>query len=206
MNIVLLKNNFLLYNEEMHELLSQLNILFQSWGTTGLAINAFVESFFLAPPPDILLITMDLAKPERALFYATICTLFSVLGGSFGYALGRFGGRPVFNFIFKNKQEQIGTVEKMYEKYGPYAVFFAAFSPVPFNVFTLASGLLNMKFLPFFTASIFGRGLRFFLVSTILMLFGEMVKQYINLIIIFGTILIIIFFAVLFSKKHLLNK
>ncbi len=190
----------------MHEILSQLNVLFQSWGIAGLAINAFIESFFLAPPPDFLLITMDLAKPEKALLYAAISTLASVTGGSFGYALGKFGGRPVFNFIFKNKQEQIAVVENMYEKYGPYAVFFAAFSPVPFNVFTLASGLLNMKFLPFFLASVLGRGLRFFLVSTVLMLFGEMVKQYINLFIIFGTIIIIIFFAILYSKKHLFHK
>lgn len=190
----------------MQEILSQLNILFQSWGSTGLAINAFIESFFLAPPPDILLITMDLAKPEKALLYATICTLASVIGGSFGYALGKFGGRPVFNFIFKNKQEQISVVEKMYEKYGPYAVFFAAFSPVPFNVFTLASGLLNMKFVPFILASFLGRGLRFFIVSIVLLLFGEMVKQYLNWVIIFGTTVILIFFAILFSKKHLLNK
>ena len=96
----------------MHELLIRMNDLFQSWGVHGLALNSFIESFFLVPPPDFLLITMDLAKPEKALFYATVCTFASLLGGMFGYALGYWGGRPVFNFIFRNKHEQFEGVEK----------------------------------------------------------------------------------------------
>ena len=79
----------------MHELLSQMNNLFQSLGVQGLALNSFIESFFLVPPPDILLVAMDLAKPERALYYATICTIFSALGGVVGYLIGFWGGRPV---------------------------------------------------------------------------------------------------------------
>ena len=189
----------------MHELLSQLNIIFQNLGLPGLAINAFIESFFLAPPPDILLISMDIAKPARALYYATICTLFSVLGATTGFIIGKFGGRPVFNLIFKNKQDQIVKVEAMYDKFGPYAVFFAAFSPIPFNVFTLSSGLLNMKFPQFFLASIVGRGMRFFLVSITLMIFGDMIKQYLNLVIIVMTILILVFFIILYKKRHLLK-
>ena len=112
----------------MHEVLVQMNNFFQSLGIQGLALNAFIESFFLVPPPDILLITMDLARPEKALYYALICTIFSALGGVVGYLIGLWGGRPVFNFLFKNKQEQFNNVENMYNKYGSWAVFFSAFT------------------------------------------------------------------------------
>ncbi len=186
----------------MHELLSQMNNLFQSMGVQGLALNSFIESFFLVPPPDILLIAMDLAKPEKALYYAFICTIFSALGGVVGYLIGFWGGRPVFNFLFRNKHEQFDNVEKLYNKYGMIAVFFSAFTPIPYKIFTIASGILNMNFPQFIAASFFGRGLRFYLVSLVLMLFGETIKQYIELVIIGVTILIILFFVILYKKRH----
>ena len=98
----------------MHELLNQMNVFFQNMGVQGLALNSFIESFFLVPPPDILLISLDLAKPEKALYYAFICTIFSALGGVMGYLIGLWGGRPVFNFLFRNKQEQFNKVENLY--------------------------------------------------------------------------------------------
>lgn len=186
----------------MHEVLSQINHFFQTLGVPGLALNSFIESFFLVPPPDILLITMDLAKPEKALYYATICTIASALGGAFGYAIGYWGGRPVFNFLFKNKHEQFENVEKLYNQYGSLAVFFSAFTPIPYKIFTIASGILNMNFWKFLAASFFGRGLRFFLVSIVLMLFGETIKAYIEWVILAVTIVIIIFFVILYKKRH----
>lgn len=186
----------------MHEILSQINHLFQSWGLAGLALNSFIESFFLVPPPDFLLITMDLAKPEKALFYALICTIASALGGAVGYGIGFWGGRPVFNFLFKNKHEQFENVETMYNKYGSLAVFFSAFTPIPYKIFTIASGILNMNFWKFMVASFFGRGLRFFIVSIVLMLFGETIKEYIEWVILGVTLLIILFFVVLYKKRH----
>lgn len=186
----------------MHELLSQINQFFQTLGVHGLALNSFIESFFLVPPPDFLLITMDLAKPEKALFYAAVCTIASALGGGLGYAIGYWGGRPVFNFLFKNKHEQFENVEKLYNKYGALAVFFSAFTPIPYKVFTIASGILNMNFWKFMLASFFGRGLRFFLVSIVLMLFGETIKEYIEWVILAVTVLIILFFVVLYKKRH----
>lgn len=188
----------------MHELLIKINELFQNLGLQGLALNSFIESFFLVPPPDFLLITMDLAKPERALFYALVCTIASALGGAVGYGIGFWGGRPVFNFLFKNKHEQFENVEKLYNKYGSLAVFFSAFTPIPYKVFTIASGILNMNFFKFMIASFFGRGLRFFIVSIVLMLFGETIKEYIEWVIIGVTLLIIVFFVVLFKKRKCL--
>lgn len=190
----------------MHEVLMRINDLFQSLGLQGLALNSFIESFFLVPPPDFLLITMDLAKPEKALFYAFICTIASAVGGAVGYGIGFWGGRPVFNFLFKNKHEQFNNVEKLYNQYGSLAVFFSAFTPIPYKVFTIASGILNMNFLKFMVASFFGRGLRFFIVSIVLMLFGETIKHYIEWVILAVTIVIIIFFVILYKKRHLLKK
>lgn len=190
----------------MHDILLKMNDFFQSWGVMGLALNSFIESFFLVPPPDFLLITMDLAKPEKAMFYAAICTFASALGGVVGYLIGLFGGRPVFNFIFKNKQEQFEKVEHMYNKYGSTAVFLAGFTPVPYKIFTIASGVLNMNFWKFTAASFFGRGLRFFIVSLVLMLFGETIKEYIEWVIIGVTLIIILFFFILYKKRKVFTK
>ena len=184
----------------MHEIFSNMNTYFQSLGTWGLALNSFVESFFLVPPPDFLLIAMDLAKPEKALFYATICSFASVLGGLIGYLIGLIGGRPVFNWFFRNNHEQFNKVEALYNKYGAIAVFFAGFTPIPYKVFTIASGVLNMNWWQFTIASFFGRAGRFFLVSVVLMIFGEMIKQYLEIVIAVVSVIIVLFFVVLYYK------
>src|SRR5574344_441953 len=162
----------------MHDLFIRMNDFFQAMGTTGLFLNSFIESFFLVPPPDFLLIAMDLARPKLAIYYATICTIASALGGVIGYAIGFLGGRPVFHWLFrKGGQEKFDMVEKMYTEYGSFAVFFSAFTPIPYKIFTIASGVLNMSFAKFFLASFLGRGLRFFIVSIVLMFFGETIKK-----------------------------
>ncbi len=191
----------------MHEIFVRMNDIFQAMGVEGLALNAFIESFFLVPPPDILLIAMDLANPSKALYYAFICTIASAIGGGAGYAIGYWGGRPAFNWIFrKSGMEKFEAVEALYNKYGTFAVFFSAFTPIPYKVFTIASGILSMNFWKFMLASFFGRGLRFFIVSIVLMLFGEAIKQYIELVIILVTVLMVLFFVILYKKRKLLVK
>lgn len=182
----------------MHELFSSMNNYFQSLGVLGLALNSCIESFFLVPPPDFLLIAMDLAKPEKALYYATVCSFASVIGGLVGYLIGLIGGRPVFNWIFRKNPEQFEKVEQMYNKYGSIAVFFAGFTPIPYKVFTIASGVLNMNWWKFTIASFFGRAGRFFIVSIVLMLFGEWIKQYLEIVIIVVSIIIVLFFVALY--------
>lgn len=184
----------------MHEVFSNLNNWFQSMGVLGLAINSCVESFFLLPPPDFLLIAMDLTKPEKALYYAFISTLASAVGGTIGYAIGYWGGRPAFKFLFKKHMDKLDHVEKLYKEYGSFAVFFSAFTPVPYKIFTIGSGILKMDFLKFFSVSLLGRGARFFLVSLVLMFFGEAVKKHLELIILAVTILIIIFCIIVYKK------
>ena len=184
----------------MHEIFSQMNTYFQSLGIYGLALNSFVESFFLVPPPDFLLIAMDLAKPEKALLYATVCSFASIIGGLIGYLIGLIGGRPVFNWFFRKNREQFEKVEALYNKYGSIAVFFAGFTPIPYKVFTIASGVLNMNWWKFTIASFFGRAGRFFVVSIVLMLFGEMIKQYLEIVIAVVSLIIVLFFVVLYYK------
>ena len=192
----------------MHEIISYIKNLFQSLGVPGLAINAGLESCLpgFPLPPDFLLIGMDLANPQNALLYALICTIGSVSGGAVGYGIGFFGGRPFFNYLFRKNIEKLNSVEKLYEKYGSLAVFFSAFTPIPYNIFTIASGILKMNFLKFIGVSILGRGGRFFLVSTVLMLFGETIKQYLNLVIIAVSIVIIVFFAIVYKKRNSIIK
>lgn len=191
----------------MHEIFVQMTEFFKSMGTWGLALNSFVESFFLVPPPDILLIIMDLANPAKALFYAFICTIASALGGAVGYGIGYWGGRPAFNWLFrKSGKERFEAVEALYNKYGTLAVFFSAFTPIPYKVFTIASGILSMNFWKFMLASFFGRGLRFFLVSIVLMLFGAAIKQYLELVIIVATVLIIAFYVIIYKKRKSIIK
>ena len=190
----------------MHEIFTSMNNWFQTMGVQGLAINSCIESFFLIPPPDFLLIAMDLAKPEKALYYALICTIASALGGAIGYFIGKFGGRPVFNFLFKKQKDKLDSVEVMYKEYGSFAVFFSAFTPIPYKIFTIASGILNMNFIKFFIASFLGRGARFFLVSIVLMFFGEAVKKYLELVILAVTIVIVIFCVIVYKKRHSIVK
>lgn len=203
------------------QIFSAMDTYFQSLGTLGLALNSFIESFFLVPPPDFLLIAMDLAKPERALYYALVCTLASAFGGMVGYWIGKFGGRPVFIWILtalsnkkgaqkrkqlKNALQKFNEVEALYNKWGVHAVFFAAFTPIPYKVFTIASGILNMNLLAFTLSSVIGRGMRFFIVSIVLMFFGEKIKDHLELIILGATAVIVIFFIVLYKKRHSISK
>lgn len=190
----------------MHGIFTAMNSLFEQWGLWGLALNSGIESFFLLPPPDIILIAMDLKTPHLALWYALVCTFASAVGGVVGYAIGKFGGRPAFNFLFRKHKDQFEHVEKLYQKYGMLAVFFSAFTPIPYKIFTIASGILEMNFWQFFLASFVGRGARFFLVSIVLMLFGETIKQYIELVILLATVAIIIFFVILYKNRKVFEQ
>ena len=199
------------------QIFGAMNEYFSSLGTIGLALNSFIESFFLVPPPDFLLIAMDLANPQKALYYAFVCTIASAFGGVVGYLIGKFGGRPVFIWILtslskkegvqKRKQlkdalQKFNEVEALYNKWGVHAVFFAAFTPIPYKVFTIASGILNMNPYSFTLTSVVGRGMRFFIVSIVLMFFGESIKDHLELIILGATLIIVAFFVILYKKRH----
>ncbi len=143
-----------------------------------LSLLSFVESFILPfPPPDVMLAPMALANPSRAMRFATLTLLFSVLGGLVGYMIGAFLFELAEPFIIDwGYQARFHTVTEWFEEWGFWAVLVAGFSPVPYKIFTIAAGVLSLALLPFILASIIGRGARFFLLAWCLARFGPAIE------------------------------
>ena len=142
-----------------------------SWYLTGLS---FSESTFFPIPPDVMLAPMVLAKPYKGWRYAAICTVASVVGGIVGYALGAWTFDVIEPLIAKyGYEEKFATAQSAFEQYGFWVILLAGFSPIPYKVFTIASGVVGMPFLPFVLGSAAGRAGRFFLVAGLIILGGE---------------------------------
>lgn len=180
--------------EQLHHFLDASRAFFENMGTFGLFLLAFIESSVFIIPPDTLLILLVLATPAAGLWLALVCTLGSTLGGLFGYSLGYYGGRPVLNAIVS--EEKINKVNDMYDKYGVWAVAVAGFSPLPYKVFTISSGLFKLNIWAFALASFLSRGARFFMVAIFLMIFGESFKNHMSEYIIGGSVVLVVGIAV----------
>jgi len=149
--------------------------VFGRFGAAGLFVVAFAESSFFPVPPDVMLLPMCIAHPQAAAWYAVITTASSVLGAAFGYLVGARGGRPL---LLRFTDEQgLRTVQRLFDKYGGWAVGIAAFTPIPYKVFTIASGIFRVRLTPFFAASIIGRGGRFFLEAILAVRYGEAFRE-----------------------------
>ncbi|MCG6974856.1 MAG: DedA family protein [Acidiferrobacterales bacterium] len=141
---------------------------------------SFAESSFFPIPPDVMLAPMVLARRDRAWFYAGLTTVASVAGGILGYIIGAYAFDLVVPLLREMKLwSDTGylRVQDWFREWGFWAIFIAGFSPVPYKVFTIASGVLQMTFLPFLLASAIGRGARFFLVAGVLYAGGERMEQ-----------------------------
>jgi lipoprotein NlpD len=146
-----------------------------------LSAVAFAESSFFPIPPDIMLITMGLAKPKNAWQYALITTIFSVLGGCFGYILGFFGIAIIEPYLLSSSYAlSYEHVREWFNHWGLWIIFVAGFSPIPYKIFTVNAGIMQMLFLPFVLISFLARGARFFLVSALLVLFGERLESHLR--------------------------
>ena len=143
-----------------------------SWALFGIA---FIESSFFLIPPDVLLIPMTIAKPRRWIWYATIATVGSVLGGIFGYVIGIALWESIGAAIVKfyHFEPVINAVKESYHSHAFLTVFTAAFTPIPYKVITIAAGLFRVSLFTLIAASLIGRGLRFGLVAVLLGFFGE---------------------------------
>jgi len=143
-----------------------------------LSTLSFVESFILPfPPPDVMLAPMSLAKPDRAMYFATITLLASLLGGVVGYLIGAFGFEIAEPYIIEWGYQQVfEKVMLWFDVWGFWAVLVAGFSPVPYKIFTISAGVLSLAFLPFMLASFIGRGARFFLVAFLLSKYGAAIE------------------------------
>lgn len=149
---------------------------------------AFAESSFFPVPPDVLLVAILLTRERaRAFFYASITTAGSVLGGLFGYVIGYFLFQTVGVWLVHtyHLETQMVTVQKLFADNAFFAIFVAAFTPIPYKVFTIAAGLFGISIPTFIAASILGRGGRFFAVAGVMRYFGghiaRVLYQYFNI-------------------------
>ncbi len=144
-----------------------------------LATLSFLESFILPfPPPDVMLAPMSLANPDKAMRFAFLTLIASVLGGITGYLIGAFLFEQVQPLLIEwGYQSKFETVMRWFEEWGFWAVLVAGFSPVPYKLFTLSAGVLSLAIIPFILASIIGRGIRFFLVAWCLARFGPAIES-----------------------------
>ena len=149
---------------------------------SALALVSFAESSVFPVPPDVLLLPMVLARPKRAWVVALVCTLASVAGGVAGYAIGALlfeaVGRPILDFYGYAAQFERFSAE--YNAYGAWIVFGAGFTPIPYKVFTIASGVTGLDLMVFVLASALSRGARFFLEAALLYFFGEPIRSFVE--------------------------
>ena len=169
-----------------------------------LSLISFVESSFFPIPPDILLIPMALASKANALFYAFICTLFSVLGGILGYAIGYFFYNSVGIYIvdFYHLENSFNIFESYYKVFGILIVLGAGITPFPYKFITIASGVFGLNIFLFIIVSIIGRGLRFYLIAILLYFFGEKIKLIIDK---YFNVLTIVFFILLVGSVFIIR-
>jgi len=160
------------------------------YATPALAILAFAESSFFPVPPDPLLIAMGLGKRRKSFHYATVCSVASILGGMLGFLIGLYLMETVGNRIvdFYHYRRQFDDLVALMKPGMNLWVFVAAFSPIPYKVFTIAAGVVASGmtagrwpfFLGFVVASTLGRAGRFFVVAALVRVFGEPVKRFID--------------------------
>ncbi len=183
-----------------------------AYGTIALFVLAFIESIFFPVPPDVLLIALSLGKPKKAFYYAGVCSVASVLGAVIGYALGYYawiaadGSFTGFaQFFFHNipgfTEGLYFQIKDLFDKWDFWVIFTAGFTPIPYKVFTITSGVFQMNLFMFLLASVISRSARFFLVSGLIWKFGPSIKtfidKYFNALALAFTALIILGFVVI---------
>ena len=149
-----------------------------------LAVISFIESSFFPIPPDVMVIPMVISKKNDFIKIFIIATTFSVLGGIFGYLIGAFFfdiGMQIMNF-YDYQDKIINLKNNLLNNDGFYAwlgiLFLAGFTPLPYKVFTICSGLIGFNILIFIFISLISRGLRFFIVSYLSYKFGDLFTQF----------------------------
>ena len=154
-----------------------------SWAKSKHAVSilstvSFVESFIFPIPPDLLLIPLSISNPKKAYYFAMLTTIFSVLGGVIGYLIGIYFADlflSTLGWMFDEKSVET-TIGWMAE-WGAMVVLISGFSPIPYKIFTVASGVTGLTFIPFLIASFLGRGMRFFLIGFVISKGGDNLEK-----------------------------
>lgn len=161
-----------------------LSLAHHKHATSSLFVLSFTESSFFPIPPDVLQIALTLERRERAWWYAGVSTVASVLGGIAGYLIGMWGWDAVGPFFFEHVKgftpENFATLQSQYEKFAFLAILGAAFTPIPYKVFTITAGVFGVPIWVLVVASVLGRGGRFYAVAAIVWIFGPPAKRFIE--------------------------
>ena len=182
------------------------------YGVPALFLLALAESSFFPIPPDVLLIPLALGARSKAIRFALVCSVASIVGGIVGYGIGYFAwwnGAEAYSavalFFFNHipgfTEEVFLNIQEKYEIYNFLIVFTAGFTPIPFKIITISAGAFSVNFPMFLLASTISRSARFFMVALLIRQFGEpitaFIDKYFNLLSIVFTILLIGGFLVL---------
>jgi membrane protein YqaA with SNARE-associated domain len=148
-----------------------------------LSILSFAESVFFPIPPDVMLAPMALSKPEKAWRFAFYTSVASVLGGMVGYLLGSLLFEPVVQplLVSFGYEDKFATIGEWFKEWGIWVVFLAGFSPIPYKLFTITAGVMQMAFLPFVIVSAISRSLRFYLVAGLMKWGGKPMEEKLRL-------------------------
>ena len=147
-----------------------------------LSLISFLESSILPLPiQDLLLASMSLKNRSKAYYFATICTLASVLGGVAGYYIGVFAMEQIGPLLANlGYQPKIDQIQVWYLKYKFWIILIAGFSPIPYKLFTISAGMVTIPLIPFVVFSLIARGARYFLVAFLVRKLGKMADQWLN--------------------------
>ena len=140
---------------------------------------SFVESSFFPIPPDVMLIPMSLARPDRAYYYATLCTLTSVAGGVLGYVIGAYLYDSVGLWLMQlyGYGDRIEAFREAYAEWGALIILLKGMTPIPYKIVTIASGFAAYPLLPFILLSFVARGMRFYLLAFLLNRYGPQARE-----------------------------
>ena len=161
------------------------------YGPAALFILSFAEASFFPVPPDALLIALCLGLRPKAFKFALYCTIASVAGALMGYTIGHYLwyntageftwiAKFFFDHIPGFTEKAFMDIEVLYKKWDFWIIFTAGFTPIPYKLFTITSGIFNINIPMFIIASIISRGARFFLVAYLIWKFGERIKVFID--------------------------
>src|ERR1700710_1792956 len=143
---------------------------------------SFLESSIFPIPPDTMLIPMALARPDRAYFFATVCTITSVAGGVLGYAIGYFlyESLGLWLLTLYGYGSKVEAFREAYAQWGTWIILFKGMTPIPYKIVTIASGFAGYPVVPFVLLSIIARGTRFFAEAFVLNRYGPQARKIIE--------------------------
>ena len=176
-------------------------------GSRSLALISFSEASFFPIPPDVLLIPLCLGNRNNSLKFALICSIFSIFGAILGYYIGKLLWWDVpgiqysnlanlfFEYVPGINDNGFMKIKNLYENWDFWIVFTAGFTPIPFKLITISAGTFNINFPMFVIASVISRSARFFIVASLIRIFGEAIRnfieKYFNILAVTFTILLI---------------